>query len=99
MDKHPGPEWIHIDQHRAEINALVDDLSRVKSGKKIRRKVNQIYGKQLRKHANSARKELDAEIERRLEVFNSMVKPKPKWLPTRVWRWLQTLLLKDGMVV
>ena len=68
------------------------------SGKKIRRKVNQQYGRAMRKLMQEHKAELDRRIEEKMENLESALKPKPKWIPTPVWRWLQDLVVKRDIL-
>lgn len=95
----PRAEYIHIDVHRSEVQTLVRTFGNVKSGAKIRKKVNQIYGRQLADMAGEAKKELDAEVARRLAHFNGMVKTKPRWVPTWAWKILLDIVLKSDTMV
>jgi hypothetical protein len=95
----PRAEYIHIDVHRSEVQSLVNNFSGMKNGAKIRKKVNQIYGRQLGDLAKDAKKELDAEIARRLAHFNGMVKTKPRWVPTWAWKILLDIVLKSDTMV
>ncbi len=95
----PKAEYIHIDVHRSEIKTLVSSFGTMKNGAKIRRKVNQIYGRQIDDLAQNAKRELDAEIARRLANFNSMAKEKPRYIPTIVWKILLDIVLKNDTIV
>lgn len=96
----PKAQYIHIDVHRSEIQMLVNTFGNTKSGAKIRKKVNQLYGRQLEDMGRHAKKELDQEVARRLAYFNeNLVRSKPFWVPTPVWRWLQDIVLeRDKMI-
>lgn len=87
------------EKHRQETATLVATFGHGTGGKKIRKKVNQVYGRQLRDLAMESKKELDMEVARRLAHFNSMVREKPTWVPTIVWRWLQNMVLKNDTMV
>ena len=96
----PKAQVIGIDVHREEVNTLVSNFGNVKSGAKIRKKVNQIYGRQLEDIQRQAKRELDQEVARRLAHFNeNLVRKKPRLVPSFIWRILQDIVLKRGTIV
>lgn len=96
----PKAQYIHIDVHRSEIQMLVNTFGNTKSGSKIRKKVNQLYGRQLEDMGRNAKKEMDQEVARRLAYFNeNLVRHKPFWVPTFVWRILQNVVLKSDTIM
>jgi len=96
----PRAQIIGIEVHREEVNTIVSNFGNVKSGAKIRRKVNQIYGRQLEDMGKEAKRELDMEVARRLAHFNeNLVRKKPYWVPSFVWRILQDIVLKRDTMV
>lgn len=96
----PAAKYIHIDVHRSEIQMLVRTFGNTTSGAKIRKKVNQVYGRQIKDMGRQAKQEMDQEVARRLAHFNEdLVRKKPKWLPTKVWQILQNIVLKSDTMV
>lgn len=95
----PAAEFIGYDIHKREVQTLIDTFGNAKTGKKIRKKVNQMYGRQVNDLAMQAKQELDREVERRLEKFNGMVREKPRFVPTIVWRMLLHMTLKSDTMV
>ena len=41
----------------------------------------------LRKQKQAGRREARIEVRERLQLFEKHLKPKPSWVPDRVWRW------------
>lgn len=68
------------------------------TGTKLRRKVNQQYGRAMRDLIKEQRAELDRQLEAKLASLESALKPKPKWIPTPVWRRLQDLVVKRDIL-
>jgi len=96
----PAAKFIHIDLHRSEVQTLVGTFGNTNSGTKIRKKVNQLYGRQMKDMAVQAKRELDMEVARRLAHFNTkLIKQKPKWLPTKAWQLLQNVVLNSDTMV
>lgn len=96
----PRAQVIGIEVHREEVNTLVSNFSTLKGGAKIRKKVNQVYGRQIRDMGAQAKKEMDQEVARRLAHFNeNLVRKKPWFIPSFVWRILQDIVLKRDTMV
>lgn len=95
----PRAEWLHINVHRNEMQALVNNIGNTTGGAKMRRKVNQIYGRQMKDLERAAKKELDKAVQARLAQMESAMKPKPKWVPTIVWNLLLDTVLKRDIMV
>lgn len=88
----PQAEMIHISVMRKEVNTLMTEFGGIKSGKKIRKKVSQMYKRDVKRLTRM-------EVDERLKALNDMVRPKPKWMPARAWRWLQAIVLRDQVSV
>lgn len=73
--------YVHVSVMSREINLIVNSFGKVKSGKKLAKKVAQLYGKEMR---NFAREKTDALY----KSFEEHIKPRPKWMPERLWRWI-----------
>lgn len=89
----PQAETIHMSTHRKEIARLMNNFGGVKSGKKITKKINQIYGKSLRELT-------EKQVDDRLKNFNeNLIKPKPKYIPRKVWNWLKAIILEEKIKI
>jgi hypothetical protein len=65
----------------------------VKSGSKIKKKINQMYGRDV-KHLS------ETLVDQRLKDFNEkLCKPKPKYLPKWIWKPLRAIVLRDKIMV
>lgn len=96
----PKAQVIGIEVHREEVNTLVSNFGSIKGGAKIRKKVNQIYGRQMRTMGSQAKKELDQEVARRLAHFNeNLVRQKPWYIPSFLWATLQNIVLKRDTMI
>jgi len=74
-------EYVSTGVMAREIKLIVDNFGKVKSGKKLQRKVAQLYGKEMRKFAQEKTEEL-------YKSFEEHIKPRPTWMPERLWRWI-----------
>lgn len=88
----PFAETIHISVHRREISTILDSFGGMKSGKKITKKVKQMYSRDIRRLTEQA-------VDERLQAFNDIVKPKPKWVPAIVWKWMRNAILKEEIKI
>ena len=79
---------IHVEVMRLEVALLMDTFGNGTSGKKIRRKVNQIYKRGLKQ-------KIQEEADQRLKALNELVKPRPKWIHPRIWSWIQGIVFED----
>lgn len=57
-------------------------MKEVTSPRKIAKKSRQIY-----------RKEYRQQMQAHIEHYNQLIKPKPKWVPKRVYLWVLSLVL------
>lgn len=76
-----GAEYVHVEILNREIKLVVNEFGSVKSGKKLSKKVAKLYGKEMAKYAKEKTDEL-------YKSFEEHIKPRPKWMPERVWRWI-----------
>jgi len=51
--------------------------------KRLIRKQKQAARREVRKEADQMREQ----IAKDLKVFEQYLRPKPKWIPTPIWRW------------
>lgn len=56
-----------------------EDLSNIRSSKKLAKAMR----KEARKHAS----EFQDNLVSRLNEINISLRPRPKWIPLKVWRW------------
>lgn len=84
----PKATMIHVEVMRREVALLMDTFGNGTSGKKIRRKVNQIYKRGLKQ-------KIQEEADQRLKALNELVKPRPKWIHPRIWSWIQGIVFED----
>lgn len=77
----PKAEYVHTDVMTREIQLVVNSFGNIKSGKKLSKKVAKLYGKEMRQFA----KEKTDEI---YKSFEEHIKPRPKWMPERLWHWI-----------
>jgi len=87
----PGAEMIHIDVFRREVNVLVEQFGNTKSGKKIKKKVNRMYKRDVRRMTRM-------EVDERLKRMNDLVKDKPKHMPEWLWRRIKNLVLSSDTI-
>lgn len=86
----PKAEMIHVSVMRREINMLLENFGDIKSGKKIKKKVTQMFKRDIRRLT-------EQEVEERVKALNEAFKPKPKWLPHFIWSGMKSALLKRGV--
>jgi hypothetical protein len=77
----PKAEYVHVKVMNREIKLVVDNFGQVKSGKKLAKKVAKLYMKEMRKVTEERADQL-------YKDFNEHIKPKPKWMPAKLWRWI-----------
>ena len=86
-------EMIHVSVMRREVDTLMSEFGGIKSGKKIRRKITQMYGRDTKRLTEQT-------VDARLKDFNEkLIRPKPKYCPTWVWKTLRSILLRDTIQV
>lgn len=88
----PKAEMIHVSVMRREINMLLENFAEIKSGKKIKKKVTQMFKRDIRRLT-------EMEVEERVKALNEAFKPKPKWLPHFIWSGMKSALLKKGVSI
>lgn len=76
-----GAEFVHVEVLNREINLVVTTFGKVKSGKKLQRKVGQLYRREMR---TAVQEKTDALY----KSFEEHIKPRPTWMPERLWRWI-----------
>lgn len=81
----PYAEYIHISVLESEIGKLLE-MGKLKSGKKIQRKIGQFYGRQIRKNT-------EISVNKMARSFEDHLKPKPKWLPTWMYRKVMKIFI------
>ena len=88
----PQAQLIHISVHRREVMAMLDNFGGIKSGKKITKKVRQMYSRDIRRLTTQA-------VDERLEGLNEIVKKKPKYMPAFVWKWIRNAVLAEEIKI
>lgn len=89
----PSAEMVHVEVMRHEVNTIVDTIGKSTTGKKIRKKVNQLYGRGVKRLT-------EQEVEARLRDFDEkLMKPKPKYLPVWIWNMVKGMVLRDRINV
>lgn len=88
----PNAEMIHISIMRKEINTLMTEFGGLKSGKKIQKKVSQMYKRDVKRLTKM-------EVDERLKAFNDIVRKKPKYFPRFLWNWIRNLVLTDTLSI
>lgn len=81
----PSADYIHIAVLEEEIGKLMS-MGNIKSPNKIKKKIEQLYARQIRKNA-----ELSAK--RTARSFEDHLKPKPRWMPTWLYRKVMRVFL------
>lgn len=77
----PKAEYVSVGVLNREIKLVVNTFGKVKSGKKLQRKVSKLYGKEMRKVVEQRADAL-------YKSFEEHIKPRPNWMPERLWRWI-----------
>ena len=77
----PKADYVHVAVMNREIKLIMDNFGGIKSGKKIQKKVAKLYQKEMSKFAQEKTEEL-------YKSFEEHIKPRPKWMPEKVWRWI-----------
>lgn len=77
----PKADYVHIEVMNREIQLIVNEFGKVKSGKRLAKKVSKLYGKEMKKAAKEKTDEL-------YKSFEEHIKPRPKWMPVWLWRWI-----------
>lgn len=82
----PKAEFVHISILEAEVAKMVDVASS-KSGQKIQKKIQQHFGRQMRRNAEISAKQM-------MKSFEEHLKPKPKWMPAFLYRKIMRVFIE-----
>lgn len=82
----PKAQFIHISVLEDQVGRMVNVTSS-KSGKKISKKIQQQFGRQMRRNAEISAKQM-------MKSFEEHLKPKPKWLPAFLYRKIMRVFIE-----
>jgi len=82
----PKAEFVHISVLEDQV-ARMADIASSKSGQKIQKKIQQYFGRQMRRNAEISAKQM-------MRSFEDHLKPKPKWLPAFLYRKIMRVFIE-----